>query len=250
MTSADATSSAAQLRLLDVQAADTALAQLAHRRRTLPELGEIADRERCAAALYNDVIDTETQVSDLATDQRRLENEVDTVRSREARDEQRLRDGGLPAKELEGLQHELTSLARRQSSLEDDLLEVMEQREQLDTTLFSLVAQRAALDAERGGLETTRDAAFAQIDAAAARHADERAAIAAELPADLLALYERAREHGGGIGAAMLRQRRCEGCHIELSGSELAAVRRAAPDTVVRCENCRRILVRTAESGL
>jgi hypothetical protein len=48
----------------------------------------------------------------------------------------------------------------------------------------------------------------------------------------------------------VLRQRRCEGCHIELSGSELAAVRAAAPDEVVRCDNCRRILVRTEDSGL
>ena len=99
-------------------------------------------------------------------------------------------------------------------------------------------------------LTAARDAAFAEIDDAMSARTRERAAVASELPADLLALYERAREHGGGVGAAMLRQRRCEGCRIELSGSELSAVRNAAPDDVVRCENCRRILVRTAESGL
>jgi uncharacterized protein len=89
-----------------------------------------------------------------------------------------------------------------------------------------------------------------EIDAATVSRVAGRTRIAGELPADLLALYERAREHGGGVGAAMLRQRRCEGCRIELSGSELSAVRSAAPDEVVRCENCRRILVRTDESGL
>jgi predicted nucleic acid-binding Zn-ribbon protein len=47
-----------------------------------------------------------------------------------------------------------------------------------------------------------------------------------------------------------LRQRRCEGCRLELSGSELGEVRAAKPETVLRCDNCRRILVRTAESGL
>jgi predicted nucleic acid-binding Zn-ribbon protein len=54
----------------------------------------------------------------------------------------------------------------------------------------------------------------------------------------------------GGVGAALVRHRRCEGCRIELAGNELATVRHSAPDVVIRCDNCRRILVRTAESGL
>jgi hypothetical protein len=241
---------AAQLRLLDLQAADTALAQLAHRRRSLPELAALAERDERAAALGNDIVDADTRASDAADEQRRLENEVDAVRARAARDEQRMQSGGLPAREIEGLQHEVATLARRQGNLEDDLLDVMEQREQADAALAALTEQRTALDAERAELMAARDATFAEIDAAAALRTHERAAIATELPADLLALYERAREHGGGVGAAMLRQRRCEGCRIELSGSELSAVRTAAPDQVVRCENCRRILVRTEESGL
>jgi uncharacterized protein len=240
----------AQLRLLDLQAADTALAQLAHRRLTLPELAALAEREQRGADLHNEAIDSETRLADIAEDQRRLENEVDVVRTRETRDEQRLLGGGLPAKELEGLQHELTSLKRRQSTLEDELLEIMEQGEEAEKSLAEITAQRAALDHERADLIAARDVAYGEIDAAAGERKAERTAIAGELPEDLLALYEKAREQGGGVGAAMLRQRRCEGCHIELPGSELHSVRAAEPDAVVRCDNCRRILVRTAESGL
>jgi hypothetical protein len=241
---------AAQLRLLDLQAVDTALAQLAHRRATLPQLAQLAEREHRAADLGNDVIDAETRAGDAADEQRRLENDVEAVRARAARDEQRMQSGGLPAKEIEGLQHEVATLARRQSTLEDDLLEIMEQREEADAALAGLTEQRTALDAELTDLAAARDTALAEIDATSGARAGERTAIAGELPTDLLALYERAREHSGGVGAAMLRQRRCEGCRIELSGSELSAVRTAAPDEVVRCENCRRILVRTDESGL
>ena len=241
---------AAQLRLLDLQAADTALAQLAHRRATLPELAALAEREKRGTELHNEAIDAETLLADIVDEQRKLENEVDAVRTRASRDEQRLQSGGLPAKELESLQHEVTSLARRQSALEDDLLEVMERHEEADARLAEVSAARAALDAERAELEAAGDAAFAEIDAAVTARGAERSAIAGDLPADLLALYEKAREHGGGVGAAMLRQRRCEGCRIELSGAELSAVRAAEPDAVVRCEECRRILVRTAESGL
>ena len=72
----------------------------------------------------------------------------------------------------------------------------------------------------------------------------------ADLPADLLAVYEKVRAVSGGVGAAALKHRRCEGCRLELLGGELRAAQAAPPDEVLRCENCRRILVRTPESGL
>ena len=241
---------AAQLRLLDLQAADTALAQLRHRRASLPELVALKDRTARASELATQIVDLETALADVAGEQRRLENEVDAVRGRATRDEQRLQSGGLPAKELEGLQHEITSLTRRQATLEDELLEVMERREESEGGLAGLTTRRDALAGEIGDLEVARDRAFAEIDAAIGERTAERAAVAAELPADLFALYERAREHSGGVGAAMVQQRRCGGCRIELSGSELSALRSADDDEVVRCDNCRRILVRTSESGL
>ena len=241
---------AIQLRLLDLQAADTALAQLAHRRKTLPELAAIAEHDLSLDALRGDIVDAETLVSDLADDQRRLEAEIEPVRAREPRDEQRMQAGGLPSKELESLQHELVTLKRRQSTLEDDLLEVMEQREAADASLATVAAQQNAIEIEREGASLRRDAAFAEIDDAGAARSQERAGLATEMPEDLLALYEKCRAHSGGTGAAMLRHRRCEGCHMELSSSELASVRGAEPDLIVRCDNCRCILIRTAESGL
>jgi predicted nucleic acid-binding Zn-ribbon protein len=238
-----------QLRLLDLQAADTALSQLAHRRRTLPELAAIAERVKEAEAGQLDLVEAQTKVADIAIEQRRLEADVDTVRSRAARDEARLQAGGLPAKELESLQHEIASLGRRQGTLEDELLDVMERAEDAEAQLAEATKRHEATAGEQRDLEATRDAAFAEIDAAAGQRQPERESIAAALPADLLALYERARAHGG-TGAALLRARRCEACHMELSGSELSAARTAAADEVVRCDNCRAILVRTAESGL
>ncbi len=240
---------ATQLRLLDLQAPDTALSQLAHRRKNLPELAAIAECEKRAADLHNEVIDAQTRVSDIAGEQRRLESDVDTVRARAGRDESRLQAGGLPSRELESLQHEITTLARRQSTLEDELLDVMERSEDAEAALRDVTSRHDAVASEQGTLEAARDTAFAEIDEAIVRRTPERASIAGGLPADLLALYERARAHGG-TGAALLRHRRCEACHIELSGSELSRVRTAAPDEVVRCDNCRAILVRTAESGL
>jgi uncharacterized protein len=239
-----------QLRLLDVQARDSALARLEHRRRTLPELAVIADADTRLAALRDDVVRAETEVGDLDRELRRLENDVDQVRRRAERDQQRMLSGAVPAKELESLQHEVETLTRRQSDLEDTELEVMEQREEADSRAGTVRAEVERVTATRSEAEQARDKAVAEIDAETAADAEARAALAAGLPADLLALYEKVRAASGGVGAAMLRQRRCEGCRLELMGAELRAAQASPPDEVLRCENCRRILVRTPESGL
>jgi len=239
-----------QLRLLDLQAADTALSQLAHRRRSLPELATIDSCEQRAAAVRTQVIDAETGLADLVAEQRRLETDIDTVRSRADRDQQRMASGGVPAKELSGLQHEVSSLARRQGVLEDELLELMETRETADRRVEELRAELADIERQRQAAEAARDQAFGELDAAESQRTAERAELAAGLPPELLALYDKVRESSGGVGAAMLRQRRCEGCRLELAGSELSAVRAAKAEDVLRCDNCRRILVRTHESGL
>ena len=241
---------ALQQRLLDLQVHDSALARLEHRRRTLPELAVIAAAESRMAGLRDAVVRAETELGDLDRDLRRLENDVEQVRQRSTRDQQRMQSGAVPAKELESLQHEVESLARRQSDLEDAELEVMEQREQAESRAAALRAEVSSLEAERDAAVSARDKAYGEFDASAAEDVAARTAAAAELPADLLALYERVRAASGGVGAAELRHRRCEGCRLELAGSELRAARAAAPDEVLRCENCRRILVRTPESGL
>ncbi len=239
-----------QVRLLDLQQADTALNQLAHRRRSLPELAVIADADTRAAVIRSQLVEAETTRADLAAEQRRLESDVETVRLRADKDQQRMTSAGVPAKEISGLQHEVASLARRQGVLEDELLELMERQESADSQVNELTAALADIAAERSRAEAARDEVFAELDDAEAKRTVERAELAGRIPDDLLALYDKVRQANGGVGAAMLRQRRCEGCRLELAGSELSTVRTAKADDVLRCENCRRILVRTDESGL
>lgn len=240
----------AQQRLLALQAVDTALAQLAHRRDNLPELAELAQADERLSTLRDDVVRAETEVSDLDREQKRVDQDVEQVRARADRDRARLESGAASVKELEGLQHEVESLARRQTTLEDQELEVMERREEAEAALARARAELDNNTSRRAEVEARRDKAFEEIDAARQAREEERKGIVGDIPPDLLALYDKVRAGQGGVGAAALRQRRCEGCRIELAGAELSAVRQAAADEVLRCENCRRILVRTPESGL
>lgn len=240
----------AQRRLLDLQAIDTALAQLAHRRRTLPEFAELDKLAREIARLDDERIRAQVAVDDLDRDIARLDKDVEQVRGRASKDQARLDVGTGPARELEALQHELASLARRQSGLEDAELELMEQRETAEAGLQEILSRLAAARTRREQTEAARDDTLRQIAQDEEFRSAGRKPLVADLPVDLVALYDRIRGSSGGVGAALLRSGRCEGCHLELSGADRATVKAAAPDEVVRCEECRRILVRTNESGL
>jgi uncharacterized protein len=240
----------AQRRLLDLQAIDTALAQLAHKRRTLPELAEVETLARQLSALEDARVRAQVAVDDLDRDIARIERDVEQVRGRKDKDQARLDTGRGPARELEALQHEMVSLTRRQTELEDAELELMEQRETAQGTLDELLAQQAAAREAREAAETRRDQALGDIAKEEEFRTSARQPLVGDLPADLVALYDKIREASGGMGAALLKGGRCGGCRLELAGSERSRIKAAPPDEVVRCDECRRIMVRTAESGL
>jgi len=240
----------AQRLLLDLQGIDTVLAQLAHRRETLPELAELDRLRGELSALTDRRVRAQVEVDDLDRDIARLERDVDQVRARKEKDAARLTSGRGPGRELEALQHEIESLNRRQTELEDVELELMERREQAQAKLDGIGERLAAAEQQRVGLEGRRDAALAEITAQETGHVEARKPLVGQLPADLVALYERIRDDSGGVGAALLRSGRCGGCRLDLSATERAQIKAAPPDEVIRCDECRRILVRTAESGL
>ena len=242
---------AAQLRLLDLQGLDTVLGQLAHRRRGVPQIAELVALDARAGELRDHEVAVRTAVSDLEREMTKAEADVAQVRERIARDQAMLDAGSVAsARQLEDLQHEIGNLARRVSDLEDAELEVMEKLEDAQARAASATAALNELAEQRQAAERGRDAAFADIDLEVERVGGERARVAPEIPADLLALYDRIRADSGGIGAAPLHRGRCQGCQITLTPADLGRIRAEPADEVVRCEECRRILVRTAESGL
>ena len=239
-----------QLRLLDLQALDTGLDQLAHKRTHLPELAEITRLDGLISARRDDVVLAEAAVSDLQRELDKSEADIEQVRVRKARDEQRLASGAITqAKQLQEIEHEVGTLARRQSDLEDVELEIMEKVEQAQGALDALLAERSRHEAARGEQAVARDRLWLEIDAALTEQRQQRVGVAAEIPADLLALYEKIRAAEGGIGVGMVTRGACSACRLDLMQNEKAEYRAAAVDEVLRHE-CRRIIVRTAESGL
>jgi uncharacterized protein len=238
-----------QKRLLDLADVDAELNRLAHRRRSLPEHAELTAAETAVRAAKDAVVEAETNAGDLDRDIRRIERDVDAVRARTERDEKLLAGSGVGAKQATEIHHELETLARRRTVLEDEQLEVMEQREAVGSHLDHARVTLEAAERELTAVAERRDTALADIDAGEAGRRRDREAVVADLPAELVALYEKRREQTG-TGAALLLQRRCQACRLELDRTAIAELRAAAADEVVRCEECGAILVRTPESGL
>ena len=238
----------AQLKLLELADLDAELSRLDHRRRTLPENAEFERAQQRDTELRDELTTLEATGSDLSRDQAKAERDVDQVRSRIERDRARLDAGQVSSpKELENLRSEIVSLERRQGDLEEIVLEVMERLEDVTRRRDAFSSEQATLTSQMAQIAARRDAAFAEIDEQAGKTRDQRAGIAADLPGDLLSLYDRLRAQHT-VGAAVLRNGRCEGCHLSLNTVDLGRIRAAPPDEVLRCEECRRILVR-AELG-
>lgn len=234
-----------QARLLDLQALDTRLQQIDHARTRVPQIAATREAQERLQQVSDDVVRVETGLSDIRREVDRSEADVQQVRDRTARNTSRLESGQGTAKDLQALQHELESLARRQAELEDVEIEVMERQESAEARLRELTAQRDEVQAEVDALVRERDAAVAELDAERVEVAGPRQAIVDAIDAPLVALYERIREGSGGLAAAELKHGRCGGCRLELNPVDLAAIDKAPSDEVVRCEECARILVRT-----
>ncbi len=233
---------AQQRSLLEVAELDAELSRIAHRAGHLPEQQDYERLQTEQAAADDRLAALRIALEDLDTQISRFELEIDAVRQREERDRSLL-GSVADAKQLSELQHELETLQRRQSSLEDSLLEVMEHHEQLQAQQAAELAKTEALQADLAAARQTLDGALEEIDQARRLRSTRREELTAALDADLLALYERQRA-GGGPGAGALQGRRCGACRIEIDRGELARISAAAEDDVLRCPECGAILLR------
>jgi len=237
-----------QLALLTLQEQDNRIAQLTHARAHIAEQKELAELQTRLREFSQELIAAQGVLDDAKVELSRIEDDVRVVDERIAKDKQR-ESGAASAKEVQALEAELASLATRKSNLEDAELVVMQNVEDAEAEVASVIAQRDALDAQRSELAAAIASKEAEYDREIAQVSSERAALAQSLPADLIELYERQRARYG-IGAALLTRRVTGGSGVELTSTDLDAIRAAAPDDVVICPDSSCILVRTNESGL
>jgi predicted nucleic acid-binding Zn-ribbon protein len=233
-----------QRTLLELQAHDSAIDRLNHRRGSLPEHARLEQLATNLAAIDQLIAERQGELATVSREQARLEDEVEMVRRKAETEEARAISGRVTSpKELTSIQEEVASLQRRQGSLEDDLLERMERRETLDAELAELASRREGVTADQAEVTKNRDAALAEIDAELEVQRSARKLLEPTVGEGLRKLYEQIRARQGGIGAGALVGNSCQGCRTALSRVDVNALRALPPERVKRCEHCRRILV-------
>lgn len=234
-----------------MQELDARLDVLKHQLATIPEAIALAELTRGRSDVDDAARDARIEVADLTEEQKRADADVEQVKARRVRDQAMIDAGSISdPKALQRMLGELESLQRRISDLEDVELDVMERLEAAQNELEVRTAALEKIDREATALEEVRAQKAADLESDVVSVTRDRAAAAEGLPADLIALYDKLRASKGGVGAAALQRKECQGCRIVLNASDLAVIAARPADDVVRCEECDRILVRTSESGI
>ena len=233
-----------QRQILDIAAFDQRTSALNHKANTLAEHALLANLTTKSHNTRDLRIGAQTELSDVKRELLRAEADVEQIVSRITRDEARLNGGSASPKELEQLQHEVGTLGVRRAELEEVELEVMMRIDEINSRITELSAQEAAFATEIADLEIRKENALAAFNTELESIAKERAATLSTVAPDFIALYEKIRTSNNGTGAAALIAGACNGCHLSINAVELKRISDVAEDEVIRCEECRCILVR------
>ncbi len=233
-----------QRQILNAAGYDQRTNALNHKSQTLAEhalLANVITKSHNARDLR---IGAQTELSDVKRELLRAEADVEQIVMRITRDEARLNGGSATPKELEQLQHEVGTLGVRRAELEEIELEVMMRIDEINARINELIGQETEFAAEIADLEIRKENALAAFNSELELIARERSETLASVNPELIALYEKIRTSNNGTGAAALSAGSCNGCHLSINAVELKRIAETGEDEVVRCEECRCILVR------
>jgi predicted nucleic acid-binding Zn-ribbon protein len=229
--------------LLDLQRVDSGIDRLNQRKADLPEQRELDELNEQRSVLAVTHAEAQASLDSVAREQTKLETEITQIEDKVTHEQGRLYSGELSnPKELSNIQAELDALRRRKVHLEDQELEVMERREGVEKEHGDLFTALTDLDAKIADAVARRDAASIEIENELGRLAQERAQLVTVLNPEVLALYEDIRARRGGVGVGALENGVCRACGLPLSPMQRDEIRRS-DEPIIRCENCRRLLV-------
>ena len=233
-----------QAALIELQRIDSAILAATVRLKSLPEREQITAIHTRLEAGAKEIAAAEAELADVAIDLRRSEVDVEQVSDRMKKDENRLASGTGTPKELEQLQHELVTLAKRKAELEDLELEIMMRHDSAKEKVATFQSDEEGLKKLELELNIRLENSIAEIEKEIALRQSERTLVLPKIEQPLLDLYEKIRASEYGVGAALLIGNKCDGCHLAINAIEIERIKSLATDEVIRCEECRRILVR------
>ena len=230
--------------ILELQLLDNEIMQSNTKLKSLPEIEQLLHIEKRVTAANDELAVVKSEADQIALELRRGEVDVETVTDRITKDEARLSSGNATPKELEQLQHEVESLKKRQEALEEIELEIMIRNDAVIARSNTLTTDLASLQTLKDEISGRLQSATDEINKVIADKNTARNLVAGKIEKALIDLYEKIRGNAGGVGAAALVGNKCNGCNLAINAVEMERIKSLSKDELLRCEECRRILVR------
>ncbi|CAB4899167.1 unannotated protein [freshwater metagenome] len=231
-----------QKRLLELVDLDLSLVRNAGDRSRLLSATAISEASDKALALSDRLIDARNRVGDLELELKRSENDLELVENRIAKDNQRL-SSTTSAKDAQGIEHELTTLAKRKSELEDAELGIMEALETVRAELSEAEASKSAAEQELTQLRSALETNTSALDSARAELSSKRSALVGLIEPELAAAYQRKADRN--VAAGKLVGRECGACRLSITATNLEEILALPADEIAECPNCQAYLVRS-----
>jgi predicted nucleic acid-binding Zn-ribbon protein len=183
---------------------------------------------------------TEAELHDQRGQQTDLNLELSSLNSKAKRSEDRLYSGLVKnPKELEDLQHEIESLSRRRSIIEDELLEVMimvdEAEDENAQAVEAVDKIQSEWEQDQENLRQEQATLIENINELSDLRNQQLEIISAES----LAAYENAIRRAGTTAVVLLKNNMCQGCQVRVPEN---LVKTVAEGKLVYCDSCGRIL--------
>jgi predicted nucleic acid-binding Zn-ribbon protein len=233
-----------QALILELQFLDNEIMQANTKLKSLPEIEQLLHIDKRITLANEELATVKGEADQIALELRRGEVDVETVTDRIKKDEARLASGNATPKELEQLQHEVGTLKKRQEALEEIELEIMIRNDAVITRSNTLTTDLSSLQTLKDEISGRLQSATTQIEKVVADKNGARNQVASKIEKPLLDLYEKIRANSGGIGASALVGNKCNGCNLAINAVEMERIKSLSKDELLRCEECRRILVR------
>ena len=235
---------AQQSLILEMQSLDNEIMQANTKLKSLPEIEQLLHIDKRITTATDELAVVKSEADQIALELRRGEVDVETVTDRIKKDEARLNAGTGSPKELEQTQHEIETLKKRQVALEEIELEIMVRSEAVNERLQVLTTDLESLETLKSEINQRLTSATTEINLVILAKQKSRAELTPNIEKPLLDLYEKIRGNSNGVGAASLVGGKCNGCNLAINAVEMERIKGLAADELLRCEECRRILVR------
>jgi len=228
--------------LLDLQERDLAILRLNKQLDEMPEKRSILAARAKLADIGKLKERTDAVVKHFEATGHALEDTITATKAKMDSEQAKLVSGEINSpKELTAISHELDALRRRVEHLEGQELSEMQKRE--DAAAQSAKIEAALSEGSKRETELTDrfKARGGEILGQIEREKKARAALAAQVPADVMARYESLRAAHNGTAVGVLAEGMCSACRVGLPSSKVQALEEG-PD-LTTCPNCGRLLI-------